>query len=99
MFHKLNKTVVFSAFALTAAAQTPAALTLQQAEALAVKNHPQVQAALHEVNYANQQIVISRSAYYPDVSADITGTQGSDLSRIGAGDLSASRLFDRESQG
>jgi outer membrane protein len=80
-------------------AQAPPVLTLQQAEAMAVKNHPQIQAAQNEVNYANQQIVINRAPYYPDVTADVTGTQGNDLSRIGAGDLAASRLFDRESQG
>jgi outer membrane protein len=80
-------------------AQAPPLLTLQQAEALAVKNHPQIQAAQNEVNYANQQIVINRAAYYPGVTADITATQGNDLSRIGAGDLTASRLFDRESEG
>ena len=80
-------------------AQTPPVLTLQQAEDLAVKNHPQIQAAQHEVNYANQQIVINRSAYYPDVSADVTGSQANDLARLGAGGLEASRLFDREAQG
>ena len=74
-------------------------LTLQQAEAMAIKNHPQIQAAQNEVNFANQQIVINRSAYYPDVSGDITGSQGNNLARIGAGDLPASRLFDREAQG
>jgi len=80
-------------------AQTPPALTLQQAEELAVKNHPQIQAAQNEVNFANQQIVINRSAYYPDVLAEVTGSQGNDLARIGAGDLTASRLFNREGQG
>ena len=80
-------------------AQTPPALTLQQAEELAVKNHPQIQAAQNEVNFANQQIVINRSAYYPDVLAEVTGSQGNDLARIGAGDLTVSRLFDREGQG
>ncbi len=74
-------------------------LTLQQAEALAVQNHPQIQAAQHEINFANQQIVVNRSAYYPTVTGELTGSQGNDLSRIGAGDLSASRLFDREGQG
>jgi outer membrane protein len=80
-------------------AQSPPTLTLQQAEALAVKNHPQIQAAQNEINYATQQIVINRAAYYPGVTADITGSQGNDLSRIGAGDLPASRLFDREAEG
>jgi len=87
------------ALAQLAQAQTQPTLTLQQAEALAIQNHPQIQAAQNEVNYANQQIVESRSAYYPTVTADLTGTQANPLSRIGAGDLSASRLFDREAQG
>lgn len=99
MFPKVRRTGLIVLISVTASAQTPATLTLQQAEALAIKNHPQIQAAQNELNYANQQIVISRSAYFPDVTADITGTQGNDLSRIGAGDLSASRLFDREAQG
>ena len=74
-------------------------LTLQQAEALAIKNHPQIQEAQNEVNYANQQIIENRAAYYPTVTGDLTGSQGNNLARIGAGDLSASRLFDREGQG
>jgi outer membrane protein len=74
-------------------------LTLQQAEELALRNHPQVKASQFEVNYANQQIVESRSAYYPDVTGDITGSQGNSQARIGAGDLAASRLFNRSGQG
>ena len=58
--------VVRMALPLALFAQTPPMLTLQQAEAMAVKNHPQIQAAQNEVNFANQQIVINRSAYYPD---------------------------------
>lgn len=80
-------------------AQAPPALTLQQAEALAIQNHPQIQAAQNEVNYANQQIIENRSAFYPTITANVTGTQANPLSRLGAGDLSASRLFDRESNG
>jgi outer membrane protein len=99
MFPRINRAVLFVSVSVTAAAQTLPVLTLQQAEDLAVKNHPQVQAAQNEVNYANQQIVINRAAYYPDVTGDLTGSQGNDLSRIGAGDLAASRLFDREAQG
>src|SRR6202000_262182 len=84
---------------LCAQAQTLPTLTLQQAEALAIKNHPQIQEAQNEVNFANQQIVENRSALYPTISGDVTGSQGNDLSRIGAGDLSASRLFNREGEG
>jgi outer membrane protein len=86
------------------AAQAPAAqnvpkLTLQEAEAIAIQNHPQIQAAQNEINYSNQQIVENRSAYYPTVTGDLTGSQGNNNSRVGAGDLSASRLFNRFGQG
>jgi outer membrane protein len=98
--HKLfSRTALLTLLPLAAFAQTLPMLTLQQAEALAVKNHPQIQAAQNEVNFANQQIVINRAPYYPGVTGDITGSQGNNLARIGAGDLPASRLFDRESQG
>jgi outer membrane protein len=99
----LNRKVLFIAVPLALPlamfAQAPPMLTLQQAEAMAIMNHPQIQAAQNEVNFANQQIVINRSAYYPDITGDITGSQGNNLARIGAGDLPASRLFDREAQG
>src|ERR1700686_5380458 len=57
------------------AGQAPPKLTRQEAEALAIKNHPQIQAAQNEVNYANQQIVVNRSAYYPNVTGELTGSQ------------------------
>jgi outer membrane protein len=66
---------------------------------MALQNHPQIAAAQNEVNFANQQVVVNRSAYYPNVTGDVTGSQGNDLSRIGAGDLAASRLFSRFGQG
>jgi outer membrane protein len=99
MYRRISRAGLFVAVSLAANAQTPSPLTLQQAEALAIKNHPQVQAAQNEVNFANQQIVINRAAYYPGINGEVTGSQGNSLSRIGAGDLSASRLFDREGQG
>ena len=99
MFCRVRHVVLFIAVTITAGAQTLPTLTLRQAEDLAVKNHPQIQAAENEVNYANQQIVINRASYYPNVTGDVTGSQGNNLARIGAGDLPASRLFDRESQG
>lgn len=74
-------------------------LTLQQAEMTALQNHPQIQAAQHEANYATQQIAVNRSAYYPQISGDITGSGANNGGRIGAGALAASRLFDRFGQG
>jgi outer membrane protein len=88
---------VFGAVGLLA--QAPPRLTLEDAKAMALRNHPQVQAAQNEVAFANQQIIINRAPYYPTINGEITGSQGNDLSRIGAGDLSASRLFNRAGQG
>lgn len=103
MLLKLSRAAVWMAGAALVSApvfaQTPPALTLQQAEAMAIKNHPQIQAAQNEINYANQQVVINRSSYYPTITGDVTGSQSYDGSRIGAGNLQASRLFQREGQG
>jgi outer membrane protein len=76
-------------------AQAPPTLTLQQAETMALKNHPQIQAAQNEAAYGNQQIVEARSAYFPTVNADITSSGANSGARIGAGFITDSRLFDR----
>jgi outer membrane protein len=99
MLLRIHRPVFLALAIVPALAQTPPKLTLQQAVAIAIQNHPQIQAAQNEANFAHQQIVINRSAYYPTVDGEITGSQGNDLSRIGAGDLSASRLFNRFGQG
>jgi outer membrane protein len=99
MLPKLVKFILFCAIVESGFGQTPVKLTLREAEAIALKNHPQILASEHDVSYANQQIVETRSAYYPSVTGVVTGSQANDLARIGAGDLPASRLFTREGQG
>ena len=91
--------LVALASACGAIAQTTPRLTLQDAEALALKNHPQIQAAENEVAYANQQIVIDRAPYYPAVFGDITGSQANMGARLGTSDLTSARLFSRTGQG
>ena len=70
-------------------------LTLQQAETMALQNHPQIQAAQNELAYTNQQIVEARSVYFPTVTADLTGSGANEGARIGAEFITDSRLFDR----
>ena len=60
-------------------------LTLRDAEALALKNHPQVLAAQHAASAMNQRIDETRAAYYPALSGDVTGSQANPRARIGAG--------------
>ena len=73
----------------------PVPLTLKDAEALALKNHPQVLAAQATVREYSELVVEARSAYFPTLEADLTGSGGNPQGRIGAGYLPASRLFDR----
>jgi outer membrane protein len=73
----------------------PTPLTLKDAEALALKNHPQVLGAQATVMEYNEHVVEERSAYFPTLDYDLTGTGGNPQGRIGAGYLAASRLFDR----
>jgi len=73
----------------------PVPLTLKDAEALALKNHPQVLAAQATVREFNELVIEARSAYFPTLDADLTGSGGNPQGRIGAGFLPASRLFDR----
>ncbi|MFN7999379.1 MAG: TolC family protein [Bryobacteraceae bacterium] len=74
-------------------------LTLQDAQALALKNHPQVQAAELTYHASEQVITQNRAAYYPVIDGEVTGSGGNPQARIGAGYLSTSRLFDRFGQG
>jgi len=91
--------VLIAAMGSLALAQTPPKLTLQEAEAIAIKNHPQIQAAQNELNFSRQQVVVNRAPYYPNVRGEITGSQANADARIGAGDLTASRLFTRVGPG
>ena len=73
----------------------PVPLTLKDAEALALKNHPQVLGAESTVREFDELVVEARSAYFPTIDYNLTGSGGNPQGRIGAGFLPASRLFDR----
>jgi outer membrane protein len=84
---------------LAQTASTPPPLTLKDAEALAIKNHPQVQAAQLNYEASQQAVAQARAAYYPTLQGDITASQANPQARIGAGYLTMSRLWDRFGQG
>lgn len=91
--------LLFGGLTPQAFAQAPLRLTLQDAKTMALANHPQVLGARSEVAVSNQEIIEARAPYYPTVDADLTGSQGNSLARVGAGALAASRLFNRFGQG
>jgi outer membrane protein len=74
-------------------------LTLPQAEAIALKNHPQIATAQNVAAAATQGITEARAAYYPTIDGEITGSQGLNLSRLGAGSITTSLLFNRFGEG
>jgi outer membrane protein len=87
--------VVGAAGRARAQSTAPVQLTLQDAEALALKNHPQVLAARATVLEYNQLVVETRSAYFPTLDGELTGSGANPRGRIGAGFLAPSSLFDR----
>lgn len=79
--------------------QAPQALTLQQAEQIAIQNHPQIQAANYLASAAKEQVVEARSAYYPTAYGSITGVDAENNSRITAGALNNPIIYEREGNG
>jgi len=71
----------------------PVSLNLEDARALALKNHPQVLAS--QASYLREDQITRevKSAYYPTLNGAITGAQANESSRLGAGVLNDPRLF------
>ncbi len=74
-------------------------LTLVDAEGAALRSQPEVLAAQDESAAALELLREARAPYYPFVNGEATGSLGNKDARVGAGSLTASRLFNREGQG
>jgi outer membrane protein len=74
-------------------------LTLKEAEAMALRNHPLLQAANFEAQAASQVTREEKSAYYPTATGSITGAGALSNSRIAAGYLNNPGVYNRESNG
>jgi len=83
---------------LAAPQQTPK-LTLKDAEALALRNHPLLQAATFNAEAASQVTREAKSAYYPNATGSLTGAGAMPNSRIAAGYLNNPLILNRESNG
>jgi outer membrane protein len=80
-------------------AQSPRTLTLAEAEALAVQQHPQLAGAHFSTEAAAQVVREVRSPLYPQLSAAATAVGTLDNSRLAAGFLNAGSLLDRVAGG
>ncbi len=78
--------------------QTPK-LSLKDAEAMALRNHPLLQEATFDAEAANQVAREEKSAYYPTATANLTGAGAMSNSRIAAGALNNPLILNRESNG
>ncbi len=74
-------------------------LTLQEAEALALKNNPQISVSRLLYLASNQVTREQRSAYYPTLSGSLTAVDAEDGSRLAAGNLNNPALYSRASGG
>lgn len=74
-------------------------LTLQQAQTIAIQNHPQVQGAMAVAAAAKAQVTQAKSQYYPTVFGSATGVDAENNSRIAAGALNNPVIYERYANG
>jgi outer membrane protein len=77
----------------------PQNLTLQDAQKIAIGNHPQIQASTYLAAAAKAKVTEARSAYYPQAYGSVTGAKAENNSRITAGDLNNPIIFNRFADG
>ena len=78
---------------------TPQPLTLQQAENIAIQNHPRIQSSQALAAAAKQQVREIQSNYYPTVYGSLTGVEAESGSRVAAGALNNPIIYDRYANG
>jgi outer membrane protein len=94
--------IIWALAALTCSrtsAQSVQQLSLQQAEQIAIQNHPQIQAATDLAAGAKAQVTQARSAYYPTAYGSVTGADAENNSRITAGALNNPIIYERYANG
>jgi outer membrane protein len=96
---QLHAAVGVQATAQTTTAAASQSLTLQQAEQIAIQNHPQIQAATYLAAAAKAQVTQARSDYYPHAYGSVTGAKAENDSRITAGALNNSIIYSRFADG
>jgi outer membrane protein len=74
-------------------------LNLQQAEQIAIQNHPQIQAAGQLAIAATAQLTETRSVYFPQTTGSLTGVEAENGSRVAAGFLNNPVIYDRFAEG
>ena len=97
--HLVFLVIVTGVTAGTGSAQTAQTLTLEEAEKLAIQNHPQLAAAQDVAIAAGERVREARAAYYPTANGSATGVKAENNSRIAAGALNNPIIFSRFAEG
>jgi outer membrane protein len=74
-------------------------LTLQDAEKIAIANHPRIQASAYLAAAAKAQVTQARSDYFPHVYGSATGVMAENDSRVTAGALNNPVIYNRFADG
>ena len=91
--------VLLLSIAPAAWTQVPQLLTLQEAEALALKNHPAIGAAELSALASQERVAQNESVRQPFVTASVTGVAAPEESRIAAGGLNNPIILSRFATG
>jgi outer membrane protein len=94
--------ILFAVATFTAKSGRPQSiqsLSLQDAEKIAIQNHPRIQAAQDLASAAKQMVREVQSNYYPQVYGSLTGAEAEHNSRITAGVLNNPIIYDRYANG
>jgi outer membrane protein len=77
------------------ASSAPRSLTIEEAEAIAIKNNPQITVGKLRALQAKEFVREVRSAFMPQASLNLTGVGADGGSRLAAGYLTNGRMFSR----
>ncbi len=80
-------------------AQASAAVSLAEAQQIALRNHPRIASAALAAEASGFAAKEVRSAYYPTLSGNITGVGSEHNSTLSAGALTTSSIFSRAATG
>jgi outer membrane protein len=88
-----------AAFAQNPPATPPAPLTLEEAEAMAVRSHPQISAALLNAAAANQVTIETHAASLPTFYGSVTAAGAIHNTSLTVGNLNSSSVYNRIGSG
>lgn len=80
-------------------AQTPAAVSLTEAQQIALRNHPRIASAELAAEASGYVVKQVRSAYFPTLSGNITGVGTEHGSVLSAGNVTTSSIYSRQAEG